>query len=297
MTGNYRLLQSLMRVFKARDIMYRQLRDPPRATGAMDPERFDERLGKEAWSVRDFDMLTLRPPTSPAAAQRPCRHVFFLHGGAYILEASILHRRILEILALEQGLAVTFVDYPKAPEHGFRTTHEVVLEAYAEAARRNPDDEPCLFGDSAGGGLALSLLQVLRRQADLPFPARTVLASPWLDISMGNARVPEYERLDPALSVEALVFAGEAWARGEDPRNPLLSPLFGELSGLGRILLLFGTREIFYPDCLDFLERARDAEGTSIEARIGEGMQHDWILTPVGEGRRAVDEIARFLAD
>lgn len=128
------------------------------------------------------------------------RHVFFLHGGAYVAEASAGHSRIVKHLVRDFGLHVTFIDYPLAPEYTATTTHRVVLNAYEEVAIRYPDHEFGLFGDSAGGGLALALLQVLRDAGAQHRPIRTALVSPWVDLTLSNPDSAALQRKDFILS-------------------------------------------------------------------------------------------------
>ena len=285
------LFQIVLRLIGFREIINRQFQDPPRNTHAMDNGKFQKDLPLQNWSIQGFKLISINPSTSNN------KHLIFFHGGAYVIEASSFHRRFMEILAREYGLAITFVDYPKAPEHTFQTTIDVVLAAYFEIARRNPGDDLCLIGDSAGGGLALSLLQVLRDRGVTPFPHKTVLISPWLDLSMSNELIPEYEHKDQLLPVEGLIHAAEQYAGGEDLKNPLLSPLYGDMTDLGSILLFCGTNEILYPDCLDLIKRTSGAQGSSIDYFVGKNMMHDWIIFPFKESKAGIQQIAQFILD
>jgi len=281
-------LQAIFKLLNIKKIVYRGFKNPPRNTGVMDADKFDSSLSPRTWTVDGFKLISINEGSSSG------RHVMFFHGGAYIMEASALHRKLMEALARE-GLTVTFVDYPKAPEHTFRTTHDVALKAYLELVRSNPGNDFCLVGDSAGGGLALAFLQVLRDKGVQPFPTKTVLISPWVDLAMGNERIAEYEPRDLILPVEGLIYAAERYSGGEELSNPLLSPLNGDMSNLGKIMLLFGTNEVFLPDCLELAEKLRKSPGSSVGCIIGEKMIHDWVIAPLRESRRALEQIARFL--
>ena len=59
-----------------------------------------------------------------------------------------------------------------------------------------------------------------------------VLLSPWLDLTISNPDVPAVEVRDPWLASTGLRVAGLTWAGGDDPTQPRLSPLNGELAGL-----------------------------------------------------------------
>jgi acetyl esterase/lipase len=284
------LIHSILHIFQAKKIIIKQFKSPARNTGSMNPEKFNSSLLVENLNVNGFSVLTITTKKSNQLK----KHVVFLHGGAYLLEASSFHRKIIETFVAEFGLTVSFIDYPKAPENNFRTTHKIVLEAYLEIVKKNSSDNFFLFGDSAGGGLALAFLQVLREQCIAPFPTKTVLVSPWLDLSMSNKLVNEFEKKDALLSIEGLRYAATVYSNGEDLRNPLLSPLFGNLSNLGEIKLLFGTHEIFHPDCMELVKQVNKATNTHIDVMIGENMMHDWIIFPVPEAKKTIHHIAQF---
>ncbi|MGB2964780.1 MAG: alpha/beta hydrolase [Anaerolineales bacterium] len=263
--------------------------NPPRNTGTMDSDKFKNNLDLISWTVDGFKLLSVNPPNSNN------KQVIFLHGGAYLLEATAFHQKFMETLAKEYGLTITFIDYPKGPEHTFRTTHDVVLKAYLEILHKNPGNEFYLVGDSAGGGLGLALLQELRDKRITPFPKKTVLVSPWLDLTMSNESIQDYESKDHLLPVKGLIYAAKLYSGGEDLRNPLLSPLYGDMSNLGVIKLFFGTNEVLYPDCLELTKKISSSQGSSIEYIIGENMMHDWIIFPFKESKKGVSQIAQFL--
>jgi len=284
-----RITLTILKLVRARELVYRSFKNPPRGTGSLDLKKFKKSLQPEAWTVDSFRIITLLGD-NPA-----WKHVIFLPGGAYILEATPFHRQLAAKLAGTYGLSVSLVDYPKSPEHTYRTTHDVLLKTYLQLRERYPDQEFCLLGDSAGGGLALAFLQVLRDQNITPRPGKTVLLSPWLDLTLSHPETPGYRERDQVLSLAGLQYAAGLYAGGEDPRHPLLSPLFGDLHDLGEVKLVFGSEEIFYPDCLALVDKIQGTAGTEMNWKVGEGLIHDWPIFPFPESRPMLDEIARFL--
>ena len=289
MSRNNLMIRTLLKWVKARTMLARSFRDPPRNTGSLDLKKFKASLQPQAWDVDGFKVVTLSGKPDAKV------HVIFLHGGAYILEANPFHRQFAQKLAGEHGLSVSLVDYPKSPEHSFRTTHATLNKTYIELRQRHPDQEICLLGDSAGGGLALAFLQSLRDQGVTPLPPRTSLISPWLDISMSHPQVPKYKERDYILALEGLDYAAEIYSGSEDLLQPLLSPLFGDLSGLGQIQLIFGSEEIFFPDCRTLIEKIQNTPGTEVVWEVGEGLIHDWPIFPFPESRAITNNIAHFL--
>lgn len=112
---------------------------------------------------------------------------------------------------------------------------------------------------------------------------------------MSNESIQDYEFKDHLLPVKGLIYAAKLYSGGEDLRNPLLSPLYGDMSNLGVIKLFFGTNEVLYPDCLELTKKISSSQGSSIEYIIGENMMHDWIIFPFKESKKGVSQIAQFL--
>ena len=289
MTTGSAIILFFLRLLNAKKFFANQFTNPPRGAGNFKKEKFGSQFHTESWTVEGFDVITIK-----SSASQSHQHIIFFHGGAYAVEASAIHRQIVKAFVLKHGFTVTFIDYPKAPEHTFETTHRVILEAYQDVLMKNLSDEILFFGDSAGGGLALSFLQVLRDKKVIPLPTKTVLMSPWVDVTMGNKKISEYESKDPILTVEGLVAAGKRYAGSGDPKNPLISPIYGDLSGLGSIQVFAGTNEIFYPDCIYLAEKLEQAPGSSIELIVEPGMIHDWIIMPTSESKKAISQMVEF---
>ena len=222
------------------------------------------------------------------------RHVIFLHGGGYVLRAVKSHKNIVERMVKKYNLKVTFIDYPLAPEYTADKTHEVLMKAYKSVTQKNINDKFYFFGDSAGGGLALAFLQEARDKNVIPFPEKTVLMSPWPDISMTNKEIKKVEKKDPLLPVQSLIKIGKQYAGNLDLKSPLVSPIYGNMDNLGEIMLLFGTNEVFYPDCMKLSDMLNTAKGTVVEPYIGKNLCHDWILAPLKETGKALDVIGEF---
>ena len=123
-------------------------------------------------------------------------------------------------------------------------------------------DHTALMGDSAGGGMTVAVALQLRDRG-LAAPYRTVLISPWLDVSLTAPDIPALAAKDPFLAPAGLVAAGELY-RGELPaEDPRVSPINGDLSRLGPITLLSGTHDILHSDAKRFVPLAKKA-GVSI---------------------------------
>ena len=155
-------------------------------------------------------------------------------------------------------------------------------------------DRIVVAGESAGGGLALSLMLALRA-AGVPLPAAAALFSPWTDLAAtgdsirtNSDRCAIFNGLDVAAS--ARYYLGDT-----DPRNPLASPLYADLSGLPPLLIHVGADEVLRGDSTRLAERAR-AAGVSVEQKIWPVVPHAWQLAPhlIPEARQSLRESADF---
>ena len=264
------------------------MENPRRDTDFFNRKNFRKEFITEEEFIDGFQVITVKTEESLN------RHVIFLHGGGYVLRAVRSHKNIVERMVKKYNLKVTFIDYPLAPEHTADKTHEVLMKAYKSVTQKNINDKFYFFGDSAGGGLALAFLQEARDKNVMPFPEKTVLMSPWPDISMTNKEIKKFEKKDPLLPVQSLIKIGKQYAGNLDLKSPLVSPIYGNMDNLGEILLLFGTNEVLYPDCMKLSDMLNTAKGTVVEPYIGKNLCHDWILAPLKETGKALDVIGEF---
>jgi acetyl esterase/lipase len=214
---------------------------------------------------------------SVRASASPSCDVIHLHGGGFVFGSPATYRNRAMRLSYRLDAEVFVPDYRLAPEHPFPAALEDALVAYRHVRALRPRAPLLVTGDSAGGGLALSLLVRLRQLGE-PLPDGAILLSPWTDLSASGSSVDDNRRRDRWLTREHLSRWGSHYAGGADPRTPLMSPLFADLSGLPPLLLLVGEDEILKDDAVRVAERARRA-GTDACLLVGRRMQHDWPLT------------------
>ena len=220
--------------------------------------------------------------------------LIFLHGGSYLFPLVDGQWGIVEGLIDRTGLPVIIPDYPLAPNHtaaeAFDFVQPIIDEAQAEFGR------VILFGDSAGGGLALSLAMQRRdtgaRQVD-----GLVLYAPWVDVTMTNPRIEEVQGRDKILRVPGLVWAGRAWAADLDPTDPRVSPLYGDPAGLPPMRIFQGDADILGPDTIEFARKAARA-GVDVRLRVEPDGFHVYVLSVpiIPEAEAALDRSARFIS-
>src|SRR5690606_4745637 len=122
-------------------------------------------------------VFTLSPISTPSS-----RHVFYIHGGAYVQNFVKQHWKFLARLVEQTHCTVTAADYPLAPQNTYRDAFDMMAPLYDETIRTAGADNFIVMGDSAGGGFALALAQKAKLEGLQP-PRRLILLSPWLDIT------------------------------------------------------------------------------------------------------------------
>ena len=250
-------------------------------------------------SLRRRHMISMRTvegiacyTVTPHAAAWPGQALVYLHGGAYISEIIGSHWRFISRLA-DAGCHVEVPIYGLAPKHTYREAFPAVTAVHQALLERLDPQAVSWAGDSAGGGLALAVAQTLPA-AGLAVPARLILLSPWLDVTMSNPDIIAVAPRDPWLSAAGLIECGCAWAGGDDPRDPRLSPINGPLDGLPPLYLFTGTHEIFNPDIRLLTQQAMRA-GITVTLTEADGAFHVYPLAPVPEARTATRSILAAL--
>jgi acetyl esterase/lipase len=226
----------------------------------------------------------------------PRRVFLFLHGGGYNAGSPKTHRKLAAYLARETGTRILMPDYRLAPEHPFPAAVKDALLSFGWLLSEGfaPRDI-VVGGDSAGGGLALSMLLAMR-EAGAEMPRAAILLAPWTDLTVSG---PSYERLrdnDPIINPERLRRAGTWYAGRRDPRDPMASPLFAELSGLPPLLIHAGGGEVMLDDSTVFAERAA-ASGVRVTLKVWPELWHVFhhAAPDVPEAVAALGEIGDYV--
>ncbi|GAB3006606.1 putative esterase [Amycolatopsis acidiphila] len=252
------------------------------------PDSVREQVLVTKQEIGDRPVYTLRPRRGYSS-----RHVLYFHGGAYVHQIQKDHWSFLARLVTETGCTATAPLYPLAPTNRYDDTIAVVKAVYKEKLSGLHSDDQILMGDSAGGGLALVLAQSLRDEGS-PQPKEIVLLSPWLDITMSDPAQHEYDKHDPYLGIPGLLEAGRLYAGALDPADPLVSPLTGDLTGLGSLSVFIGTRDVLLSDARRFRAKAA-AAGVPVEYWEYEDMFHAWMIASLPEAKKASARIADLI--
>jgi monoterpene epsilon-lactone hydrolase len=232
---------------------------------------------------------------SITAVPNPTRTMLYLHGGGYVFGSIETYRRRAIKLSYRCRAEVILPEYRLAPEHPFPAALHDAAAAWDHAVDAAGQRPLFIAGDSAGGGLALSLTAYLRdRQRALP--AGIVALSPWTDLGLTGESMLTNSETDCWLKRSQL-HAWVDWYRASNPvTHPYISPLYADLAGFPPMLLLAGDQEVLLDDTTRLVHKARHA-GVAVQTEIGRGMQHDWPLTLpwLKQSKHAWQVIAEFV--
>jgi triacylglycerol lipase len=204
-------------------------------------------------------------------------YVVAIHGGAFVLQPSIFHWLDYTLMAYQTGATIEVPIYPLIQQGG--TAGTVVPEMAGLISTQialHGAANVSVLGDSAGGTIALSAVELMVSQGD-PVPRSMVLFSPVLDVSMTNPNISLIS--DPLLGAPSGQL-GREWAGNLPVKDPLVSPLYGSLTGLPPTTVYSGSLEILAPDTLVLAQEAA-TQNAPISFVLRAGEFHDWPLLDI----------------
>jgi len=285
-----KILTCILKVINFKKIVERRVhKQIPRSRKGFIPRRI-----KRSYSlaVQAFNSKTIA--TFENRERSTNKHIIFLHGGAYLFEATSNHWRLAEKIVKKSFCRMTLIDYPLAPEYNYKETFGMLQGSYEFLISKYHGDNFILMGDSAGGGLALAFTQKLIKEKHKILPAGNILLSPWLDMTMSNPDIRNLEKSDYLLSCGMLRTAGLLYSNGDDRDHYLLSPINGGFKDIPRTIVFYGTEELFRADCIK-LKSIPGSGKENIVFKEYPKMQHDWAIFPIPERELLVDDICEFL--
>lgn len=273
----------------------------PKITSAASPQ-FDKVLAESAepyllpqslkycgfFQTPDDNVITYTP--TDVTAESPT--IVYLHGGAYWTQPSLYSFLFIRDIAERTTARVVMPIYPKAPTHDVTDAMAFVSSVWAQVSS-STTSPLVLMGDSAGGGLALGLVQKLIAEK-AALPDGIIVTSPWLDAGLTNQEISTRQAEDPFLDAQTLRFQGKVYAGSVGVNHPWASPLRGDFAKAPRITVLTGTHDILNPDALSFAAKAQERNWpvTTFEYP---GMNHLFAAYPTPEGRDARQLIASVI--
>lgn len=230
---------------------------------------------------------------APESDQR--RVLIYYHGGGYVSGGLASHGLFVAKLARQGRCRVLFVDYRLAPEHPFPAALDDALAAWTWAQKETMAGTRFFMGgDSAGGGLALAVIELLQAREE-SLPERVLLISPWVDLSQASGSHRSNDAMDSVMSSHALSKMAKLYLKDADPRDPRASPIHGALRAMPPTLIQYSTHEVLRDDAIKVAALLRDG-GTKVIEESWPNMPHVfqlfWIFPQATSATRS---LAQFL--
>jgi acetyl esterase/lipase len=224
--------------------------------------------------------------------------ILYFHGGAYVVGASQPFRHFVGQVAARAKVPAFVPEYRLAPENPFPAAVEDA-QAACEGLVAEGLTKIALAGDSAGGGLALILLSwaaAKARTGSGPIPTGAAVISAWTDLALAGESMVSRAEADPLSTPESLAATARLYLGGADPRDPLASPLYGDVAGLPPVRMHVGEDDVLLDDSVRYGERV-EQEGGTIEVHTWQGMIHVFPsnVALLRAAREALDDVGDFL--
>jgi len=234
--------------------------------------------------------------STPPQLEHDDKVMIFIHGGGWTVNTRRAQLGLQTAVASSLGVRVVSIEYPLSPENPYPAALDDIVAAYRGIIGQYGAENTGIFGTSAGGGLTLATL--LRLKADsLPLPAASAPLSPGADMTASGYLVTAVGLRDPVLPPPAsgMISVMQGYVGDADPTDPLVSPVFGDYTGVTPLFLLSGTAELLASDAPRVAARAR-GQGVNVTLLVLDGMWHVPIAngTGVPELQLAYDEMIKF---
>ena len=221
--------------------------------------------------------------------------ILYLHGGAYCIGSAKTHGGLTANLAKKCRAKVFVPEYRLAPEHAMPAAIDDCLNCYEWLlSEGHKPSQIIIAGDSAGAGLVMATALRLKEK-NLAQPAGLVLMSPWVDLTLENLNKVN-DKVDPLLRWTNLKPAAKLYLNGADPKDPLASAIFADLSGLAPMLIQVGSEEILLGDAQKLYDQAQKCQ-VDVSFNL---YQQGWHVFQLQAGLlnmadQALDEISLFI--
>lgn len=218
--------------------------------------------------------------------------MLYLHGGGYTCGELEYATGCGSLLSVQTGTRVFCAAYRLAPEHPFPAALDDALHAYQYLLQKGYSPAHItLCGESAGGGLCYALCLKLK-ELSMPMPAGIIAISPWTDLTASGPSYEENRDNDPSMSLDTLDFYANNYT--DHRENPLVSPLFGDLTGMPPSLIFAGGDEIMKSDATGLHEKLL-CLGCVSSLTVRPERWHAYILYGIEEDGEDITAMNRFL--
>lgn len=228
----------------------------------------------------------------------PDVRLLYLHGGGYVSGSGAFYVPLAADISTAAGCAVLLVDYSLAPESPFPAGLEDCIRAHEWMTEMGPNGESparttFIAGDSAGGGLTLATLLALRDRG-CALPNGAIPMSAFADLTLASASIQSQAEAELYMHPSSLPKFVNLYIGDHDAHDPLVSPVFGDYTGIPPLLIQVGDYEVIRDDSIRVAEKAR-AAGVDVQLEVWPGQVHVFQVRGLPESREAIAHIGTFI--
>jgi epsilon-lactone hydrolase len=252
------------------------------------------KLTSEQMTVNGVTAYMITPSEIPPENRN--RLLVHVHGGCYVLSGGEAGTSEAIYMAAHGRFKVLSVDYRRPPEFPYPAALDDAMAVWKGALKMAAPRNMAIFGTSAGGALTLSM--VLRaKQEGLALPAAIAPGTPMSDLTgVGDSFQTNFMVDNVLVGYDGRCDAmAKLYAKGHDLKDPLLSPVYGDMHGFPPTILTTGTRDLLLSNTVRVHRKLREA-GVEAELEVYEGQSHAQYMRDANapETKEAFSEIARF---
>lgn len=219
----------------------------------------------------------------------------YLHGGCFVLGSLLSHQALVSHLSKSLLSPVLFVEYSLAPEKPFPAAITDIAKVYLHLLSKYPGSDIVLMGDSAGAGLAISVLSKIN-EMNIHAPKYLIMLSPWIDLTCTNQSLTTNAAIDPIITKVQLEKFVSLYVN-EKPVS-VANPIETMYGAVPPTLIIVGSNEILLDDSKVIYSKI-SRQQTKVELSIYEGQNHVWMLEDINAeaSKKALKEIQEFIKE
>jgi monoterpene epsilon-lactone hydrolase len=244
-------------------------------------------------TVAGVHVYRVKPESVPEENRK--RLLVHIHGGAYVFFGGIAATGEAILMAHYAKTEVLSIDYRMPPDFPFPAAIDDTVAVWKEVIKSYTPRNVGLFGTSTGGGMTLATV-IRLKELGLPLPGALMAGTPWSDLTKTGDTYFTNELVDDVLGSNdgTLEAAAKLYAGTHDRKEPLISPVYGDLSGFPPTVLLSGTRDLFLSNTVRVHQKLLQA-GVHADLLVFEGQSHaQYLESDTPECAIALREVAQF---
>lgn len=255
--------------------------------GELMESRFKNQVLERQHRFENFDGAWLLPKD-----ERRGGVILYLHGGGYAFGDLEYAKGFGSLLAVQTGTRTFCPAYRLAPENPFPAALDDAVSAYKYLISKGYNAKKItLCGESAGGGLCFALCLRLKSEG-LSLPSGIIAISPWTDMTASGVSYKDNKDSDPTMTKEMLDFYADCYTN--DRKNPLASPLFGDLSDMPPSIIFAAENEIMRSDA-ESIHNALMKAGAKSKLFLKPERWHAYLLYGLKEDQKDFEAVNKFL--